>query len=277
MNKGVVRNIIDVCFYAAMFLLIQFVVHMIGVGVITLVNHVDFNTAFSELIAGKNGGALAVISVFCSLITITLYTKMKWCPVSRDYLASRPWIILVWVVFLSLGSILPSEWLYEQMQITMPEEYQELFEGIMKEPWGYVAIGMLAPIAEEMVFRGAVLRSLFKVMNEKWHWAAIICSAVIFAVVHGNMAQGVHAFVMGCLLGWLYYRTGSIIPGIVLHWVNNSVAYVLFNLMPEASDGKLIDFFHGDEKLMLGGIAFSLCILIPSIFQLALRMKKVEG
>ena len=113
-------------------------------------------------------------------------------------------------------------------------------------------------------------------MNEKWHWAAIICSAVIFAVVHGNMAQGVHAFVMGCLLGWLYYRTGSIIPGIVLHWVNNSVAYVLFNLMPEASDGKLIDFFHGDEKLMLGGIAFSLCILIPSIFQLALRMKKVE-
>lgn len=276
MNKGVVRNIIDVCFYAAMFLLIQFVVNMIGVGVITLVNHVDFNTAFSELIAGKNGGALAVISVFCSLITIVLYAKLKWCPVSRNYLASRPWIVLIWVVFLSLGSILPSEWLYEQMQITMPEEYQELFEGIMKEPWGYVAIGMLAPIAEEMVFRGAVLRSLFKVMDGKWHWAAIVCSALIFGVVHGNVAQGVHAFVMGCLLGWLYYRTRSIVPGIVLHWVNNSVAYVLFNLMPEASDGKLIDFFHGDEKLMLGGIAFSLCILIPSIFQLALRMKKVE-
>jgi membrane protease YdiL (CAAX protease family) len=249
---------------------------MIGVGVITLVNHVDFNTAFSELIAGKNGGALAVISVFCSLITIVLYAKLKWCPVSRNYLASRPWIVLIWVVFLSLGSILPSEWLYEQMQITMPEEYQELFEGIMKEPWGYVAIGMLAPIAEEMVFRGAVLRSLFKVMDGKWHWAAIVCSALIFGVVHGNVAQGVHAFVMGCLLGWLYYRTRSIVPGIVLHWVNNSVAYVLFNLMPEASDGKLIDFFHGDEKLMLGGIAFSLCILIPSIFQLALRMKKVE-
>jgi membrane protease YdiL (CAAX protease family) len=276
MNKGVVRNIVDVCFYAAMFLLIQFVVNMIGVGVITLVNHVDFNTAFSELIAGKNGGALAVISVFCSLITIVLYAKLKWCPVSRNYLASRPWIVLIWVVFLSLGSILPSEWLYEQMQITMPEEYQELFEGIMKEPWGYVAIGMLAPIAEEMVFRGAVLRSLFKVMDGKWHWAAIVCSALIFGVVHGNVAQGVHAFVMGCLLGWLYYRTRSIVPGIVLHWVNNSVAYVLFNLMPEASDGKLIDFFHGDEKLMLGGIAFSLCILIPSIFQLALRMKKVE-
>ncbi|WP_027452453.1 CPBP family intramembrane glutamic endopeptidase [Segatella albensis] len=276
MDKGVVRNIVDVCFYAAMFFLIQFVVHMIGVGVITLVNHVDFNTAFSELIAGKNGGALAVISVFCSLITIVLYAKLKWCPVSRNYLASRPWIVLIWVVFLSLGSILPSEWLYEQMQITMPEEYQELFEGIMKEPWGYVAIGMLAPIAEEMVFRGAVLRSLFKVMDGKWHWAAIVCSALIFGVVHGNVAQGVHAFVMGCLLGWLYYRTRSIVPGIVLHWVNNSVAYVLFNLMPEASDGKLIDFFHGDEKLMLGGIAFSLCILIPSIFQLALRMKKVE-
>ena len=52
MNKGVVKNIVDVCFYAAMFLLIQFVVNMIGVGVITLVGHVDFNTAFSELIAG---------------------------------------------------------------------------------------------------------------------------------------------------------------------------------------------------------------------------------
>ena len=88
------------------------------------------------------------------------------------------------------------------------------------------------------------------------------------------MAQGIHAFVIGLLLGWLYYRTGSIVPGIVLHWVNNTVAFVMFNVMPELSDGKLIDLFHGNNRMMVYALMFSLCILLPSLFQLAMRTRK---
>ena len=72
----------------------------------------------------------------------------------------------------------------------------------------------------------------------------------------------------------MYYRTYSIIPGVIVHWVNNTIAYIMFHIMPEISDGKLIDLFHGNNQLMYGGIFFSLCIFIPSLFQLALHLKK---
>ena len=43
--------------------------------------------------------------------------------------------------------------------------------------------------------------------------------------------------------------------------------------MPQMADGKLIDLFHGDAKIMYMGLAFSLCIFLPSLFQLWQRMR----
>ena len=190
------------------------------------------------------------------------------------WLASHPWATLVWVALLALGTILPSEWLIEWQQISLPEAQQKLFEDIMGEPTGYLAIGILGPLAEEVVFRGAILRALLKLFDRKWYWAAIFVSALLFGVAHGNAAQFTHAVIIGLILGWLYYRTESVIPGVLFHWVNNTVAYVMFNIMPQMADGKLIDLFHGNERMVWMGIAFSFCIIIPSIFQLHLRLRK---
>ena len=152
----------------------------------------------------------------------------------------------------------------------------KVFAGLLKEPWGYVAVGILAPLAEEIVFRGAILRMLLAMMSKKNHWVAIMISAALFGVVHGNVAQFVNALVIGLLLGWMFYRTKSIIPGILLHWVNNTVAYILSNLMPK-TDGKLIDLFGGDEKTVYYAVGFSLCILIPSFIQLLDRLRKAKA
>lgn len=150
----------------------------------------------------------------------------------------------------------------------MPEGTQAMFESIMKVSWGYIALGIMVPIAEEIVFRGAIQRVLQNALGERNRWIAIVIPALIFGVIHLNLAQGLHAFVIGLLLGWLYSRTNSILPGLVLHWVNNSVAYLMFNLMPQMNDGKLIDFFHGNNRMMYGGLFFSLCIFVPALFQL---------
>ena len=147
----------------------------------------------------------------------------------------------------------------------------------MRTSWGYLALGIMAPIAEEAVFRGAVLRTLLDIFGSRAHWAAIVFSALVFGAIHLNLAQGTHAFLVGLLLGWMYYRTGSILPGVLFHWVNNTVAYLMFNFMPQMNDGKLIDLFHGSERMMYGGLFFSLCILVPSILQLGKRMGKVKG
>jgi membrane protease YdiL (CAAX protease family) len=88
-----------------------------------------------------------------------------------------------------------------------------------------------------------------------------------------NPAQMPHAFLIGILLGWMYYRTDSIIPGVIYHWVNNSIAYLLFAFYPDPNI-KMIDLFGGSQRTTVMAVAFSLCILLPAIYQLNLRMKK---
>ena len=124
------------------------------------------------------------------------------------------------------------------------------------------------------MFRGAILRALLDTRMSRW--VAIAISAAIFALAHFNPAQMPHALCMGLLLGWMYERTMSIIPGIMLHWVNNTVAFVVFRLFPQYSDAKLVDLLGGDHIKVAMALLFSLLILLPAIFQLHLRMKRAE-
>lgn len=276
MKNRITRDILYIILFAAVFFLIQPLIEAGCAFVYGLAKGLGFKTILTGMAAGKYSELLTAIVVLSSLITIALYGTLKWSPISRTYLKTKPWGVLFWVVFLAFGTILPTEWIYEKIQLTMPEQTEQLFEGIMKQPWGYAAIGLLVPIAEEMVFRCGILRKLLDIFGQRWHWAAIAVSAVLFGALHGNLAQGIHAFIIGLLLGWMYYRTKSIIPTVALHWVNNTVAYVMYNIMPQMNDGKLIDLFHGSDKMMYLGLGFSLCILIPSIIQLAVRMKPAK-
>lgn len=282
--------------------IVFFVIQMVVNGLVSLVyvyfHHTNAAQLAQEVASGQQGQFVAVTSVISSLLTIMIYPRLKWTPLDRTYLRSHPWSTLVWCGLLTLGTILPFEWVYEQLQIQMSSSHQALFESVMREPWGYVALGILAPVAEEFVFRGGILRTVLCLMSVAgWQsgryvapsgarssepragrpWApcvAIAFSALLFGLVHMNWAQGTHGFIMGLLLGWLYYRTGSMVPGIIVHWVNNTVAYLMFKLLPGMADGQLIDFFHGSERMMLIGLLCSLSIVVPSLFQVILRTKK---
>lgn len=275
MNRPL-KNFLDVLLCIAIFAVVQIFIQLAVAGIYSFVKEVDFTTVSDGLTAGKYSDLIVISSVLSSLVTLLIFTFGKFAVISRNYLASHPWGTLAWVALLSLGLILPAEWVYERLQITMPESTEAMFEGIMREPLGYMAIGIFAPVVEEIVFRGAILRILLGLFSRSWHWVAIIFSALIFGAIHLNLAQGLHAFVIGLLLGWMYYRTSSVVPGILLHWINNTVAYLMFHLMPQFGDGKLIDFFHGDESLMYKGLGCSLLIILPSLFQIARRMKRTD-
>ena len=275
MNRPL-KNFLDVLLCIAIFAVVQIFIQLAVAGIYSFVKEVDFTTVSDGLTAGKYSDLIVISSVLSSLVTLLVFTFGKFAVISRNYLASHPWGTLAWVALLSLGLILPAEWVYERLQITMPESTEAMFEGIMREPLGYMAIGIFAPVVEDIVFRGAILRILLGLFSRSWHWVAIIFSALIFGAIHLNLAQGLHAFVIGLLLGWMYYRTSSVVPGILLHWINNTVAYLMFHLMPQFGDGKLIDFFHGDESLMYKGLGCSLLIILPSLFQIARRMKRTD-
>ena len=246
-----VRTVLDVAWYLVVFLMIQVLVSLpLGQGCVS-----------------------AIVS---SVLVTALFIWCKWVRLSPAYLRSRQWGVLTWVALFSLGSIIPSEWLQEQLGFEMPKAMEQLFTTMLSEPLAYPAIGVLVPLVEEVVFRGAILRCLLQRFPHVNHWFAILFSAVLFGAVHANWAQFVHALLIGIVLGWMYYRTESILPGMVLHWVNNTVAYLLFHLLPNAHEAKLLDLFQGNERNVWLALLFSLFILLPSLLQLALRLRKAK-
>ena len=270
------RGLTDVVLYLIIFIVVQIIMMYAGAGIWAGIKGEGYQATLQAASTGGNAILAALVSAFSSVITLIIFLKTKWTPLTRGYLLSKPWGTLLWVALFSLGTIIPLSFLYEQLGIEMDENTQQIITSMMKEPWGYVAVGILAPLAEEVVFRGAILRTLLGIMSKKNHWVAIMISAAIFGIVHANLAQFINALLMGLILGWMYYRTKSLVPGILLHWVNNTMAYVLTNIMPQ-SDGKLIDLFHGDEKTVYYAVGFSLCIMIPSFIQMIIRLKKAKA
>ena len=244
--------------YTLMFIGIQFVAG----GLVTL--------AF-QLSGGNGTGATALMitSAAASIVTVIVFLVAKWAIVSRHWLQTRPWFVLFWCVVASLGALVPSMWLQELMP-ELPNTAEEAFDMIMKDRLGYFVVGLFAPLTEELVFRGAILKALLQWKPNPW--VGIVISALLFALVHMNPAQMPHAVLVGLLLGWMYYRTDSIIPGVVYHWVNNTVAYVMYNLYPDP-DMTLVELF-GSQRSVLMALAFSLCIFLPALYQLNLRLKK---
>ena len=286
-----VRTFFEVLLYLFTFLAIQFVVSFI----VTIASWLDVDNLarlFHQIMEGKllpdTTGTL-ISSVVSSILTLAVFLWLKWSPFSRTYLQSRPWGVLVWVVVLALGTIVPSTWLGEQIPYEMPQEIEQMLSEMLHNRWGYLAIGILAPIVEEMVFRGAILRtllllggrgndqsSMLNAQSSKFKaFAALLISALLFGAVHGNVQQFVHATLMGLLLGWMYYRTNSIVPGIVFHWINNTAAYVIANVIPNSEHARLVDVLGGEQRSVWLALGFSLCLFLPALFQLWQRMKKV--
>lgn len=76
---------------------------------------------------------------------------------------------------------------------------------------------ILGPIAEELMYRGVILRGLSQVSGR----FAIIMSAVMFGCMHGNLTQAFCAFVFGLVLGYAAVKTGSLILPIACHIMAN--------------------------------------------------------
>lgn len=278
-RKSLLRMAGEVIWYMVVFLLIQVIVQGIASVVEAYLAEGDLKSAFANGLANADNigiTALIISNVVSSLLTIIIFLKAKWTLWARDYLATRPWGVVFWVIILSFGLIIPTMWLQEELHLEMPKEMEELFTSVCSTPYGYFTLAVLAPWAEEVVFRGAILRKLLEIFSHQMHWVAIVISAIIFGAVHMNMAQGMNAFVLGLLLGWMFYRTGSIFPGIVLHWANNTIAYILVRLRPDLSNASLTDICGGDENKVLLYVGFSMLIVIPAIFQLFIRMKKPQ-
>ena len=90
----------------------------------------------------------------------------------------------------------------------------------------FLALCVMPAIAEELLFRGA-FQGLMRPCGSA---AAIFAPALLFGVLHLDLAQGLTAFACVVFLGWLAERSGSILPGMLLHLVNNALAFLTIYL-----------------------------------------------
>ena len=90
------------------------------------------------------------------------------------------------------------------------------------EPWlSVLAIVVLAPIAEEVFFRGVVFNALLREAGVRW---AYIGSAALFAVIHLSVIAALPLFLLGLAFAWVYRRTGNLLAPIAAHAVVNGLS-----------------------------------------------------
>jgi membrane protease YdiL (CAAX protease family) len=115
--------------------------------------------------------------------------------------------------------------------VPAPRELLEQFIALGRESpiGGLIALVVVAPLTEELFFRGLVLRAFLRRYSVR---VAIVLSALLFAIGHANPWQFASAGAGGLLLGWLYWRTGSLIPCFVAHAAFNGLSVVATHLLP---------------------------------------------
>ena len=104
-----------------------------------------------------------------------------------------------------------------------PEGVKQVTEGIqgVKALQTLAVLGLLAPLAEELVFRGM----LYGWLAGRWsNLVAFILSSLAFAAAHAEPLHILLVLPLGFWFGWLRWRTGSLVPTIVAHVINNTIA-----------------------------------------------------
>jgi len=253
----------DALLYTFTFILIQVMASVIVNIAIKMANGTNADNEKMMLIVASS--ALSGVAV------TLLFWKSGWCKMSINYLRSKTFGTLFLTFTLSLMIVIPITTIEE----FIPERWTQnllgdMFEELLGSFWGYIVIALVAPVSEEVVFRGGVLRRLMQrnegeaPLTTKQRWTAIAISAACFSFIHLNPAQIPHTFLVGLLLGWLYCRTGSIIPGVIYHWANNSLAFVIVWLFPELpADAKMAELFQGNHTAH--AIAFIVTAIISAV------------
>ena len=128
----------------------------------------------------------------------------------------------------------------------------------------FLMVSIFAPFFEEWLCRGMVLRGLLcRGMKPAW---AIAVSALFFAVIHMNPWQAIPAFILGCLFGYVYYKTGALKLTMLMHFTNNTVALVIGQIDSLAEYETWTDLLGGKYWLW-----FAVAIIILLLGILAFR------
>ena len=132
-------------------------------------------------------------------------------------------------IMFSIGLIILSDEFDRLIQVFIPSPNYIIDLNSLLQPesiWGYIlliiAVAIIAPIGEELLFRGFLQQFL------EQHWKditrAILITSLFFSIIHMNPYWFIQIYILGVMLGFLSWKTGSIFPPLILHALNNGTA-----------------------------------------------------
>lgn len=232
--------------------------HVIGMSVIifvvtTIVTQIVFLMFSSSLSAKFNVGITELnlifnmISFVISLILPTIFIKthvrkeQKKCNLKQSIIYFIMCVPIMAVIQIILGIVFEKLGLnYDVIDKANLYNFDTTFQKILS----FIYIAVLPAIFEELYVRGAVL-SFSKKYGEVF---AVIASALLFAAIHMNISQAIFAFLAGVIFAILTLKTNSLVPSMLLHFLNNG--YSAFELI-----------FH-ENKVVLTSINLIYLLLI---------------
>ena len=151
----------------------------------------------------------------------------------------------------------------------LPDLMQDTFLAMSRNIFGIISITIMAPLVEELLFRGAIQGYMLRKGMKPLH--AILIASAIFGIIHMNPIQIPFAFAIGMIFGWLYYRTGRVVPGIIGHFINNSIACLqMATLTEEEFNTKTIEWLGEGPTYAL--FAISLAVMVGMFLYLKKRL-----
>ena len=196
----------------------------------------DSTTVFNELMQ-KHYVLIALIGCALTIPLLWLFMVKDRQKEQREDFRLEQWqrtgflsFLLCFVLGISscivLNHVLIYSGVYDLLAEGFEDTAQTLYQGKLLPE--LISIGILTPLVEELLFRGLAYRRI------RWYLDALpamIVSALLFALFHGNLLQGIYAFAMGFLMAFVYERTHHILAPICIH-VGGNLISVLFSDIP---------------------------------------------
>ncbi|MFD1032525.1 CPBP family intramembrane glutamic endopeptidase [Metaplanococcus flavidus] len=186
----------------------------------------------NELHAGTLNGFIMAIIFTTALYFVVLKPRgQSWKTVGLQPFAMREWrLIGLWTIVLIVVSIvlvIAMSFLGIGTENNKTESLQSQMT-LLNFVIGFVSAAIISPIYEEIFYRGF----LYRFFSSRYGvWSGMITSSIIFTVVHIPTFNTLPVnFVSGLIFSWVYHKTGSIIPSILIHGIFNGIAVILTSI-----------------------------------------------
>jgi membrane protease YdiL (CAAX protease family) len=201
----------------------KFIDNLIGVGLLVLIQGILFIITLLHPRAQLAQSAVIVLLEMAYLLPVILI--LAWRHVSWKYLGfgKFSWSTMgigCGLLIVAYGIIIVHNLVLSLLGVdTQGTEIVKMFAALESPVWLFIVGAVVAPFVEEIFFRGF----LFQGFRQKYGWVnAILLSSAIFAAAHLDLVALIPTFILGSLLAYMYHRSNSVWPGIILHFLVNS-------------------------------------------------------